>query len=60
MDAMNKEFQKEKFNKFLAEIKYYYDLHNNEFHNFSHGINGTVLMKFSYAYVLYIFRVLKN
>ena len=57
IDAINREQNKEKFIKFLAEVKYYYDLHGNEFHNFYHGINGNYFNNFSDAYVLYIFRM---
>ena len=29
-----------KFKSFLTEIKYYYDLHSNPYHNFYHAVNG--------------------
>ena len=34
---------KEYFHNFVQEIHNGYQIHNNPFHNFSHGVNGTYL-----------------
>jgi hypothetical protein len=44
---------KDNFHNFLKDIQTGYNIHQNPFHNFTHGVNGNIYNYFSYAYLFF-------